>query len=73
MCFIERETQNFSLKFSHWEKQSSVPSEWNLMKSRVSVKFMRFFEKNGTCCDWQVFFFTSESFLKIFLTQGYHW
>ena len=49
-------------KFSYGEKQCSAPMEWDLMKSRFSVKFMRFSEENGTCCDWQVFFFISERF-----------
>ena len=49
MVFIERETQNFILKFrkifSYGEKQCSEPAEWNLTKSHFSVKFMWLFEK----------------------------
>ena len=64
MCFIEREAQNFILslwKFSHGEKHCSGPTEWNLMKSYFSVKFMWIFlRKNSTCCDWQVLFLISE-------------
>ena len=33
--------------------------------------FFCFLEKNGTCWDWQVFFFISEGF-EDFLIQGYH-
>ena len=46
MCFIEKEHETLSLnlgKFSHEEKQHSGHTEWNLLKSRFSVKLMRFF------------------------------
>ena len=79
MCYVKRDTRNCILKFfgkfSHGEQlQCSGPTEWSLMKSRFSVKFMWFFEKkNVTCCDWQEFFFISEGFWRFFLTRGYHW
>ena len=43
MCFIEEKYEILKNlgKFSYGEKQWSGPMEWNLMKSRFSVKFMR--------------------------------
>ena len=60
-------------KISFGEKQYSGPTEWTLMKSHFSVKFMWLFTKNGTCCEWQVFFFISEVFWRFFLTPTYYW
>ena len=51
------------------------PTEWNLMKSRSSVKFMRIFEKK-----WNMLWLTGiflciwiEGFLNFFLARRYHW
>ena len=71
--FIERRAQNFILKFREiFSLRETVlgATEWNLMNSRFSVKFMKFFDENGTCCDWQEFFFISEGFWRFFLSQG---
>ena len=71
MCFIERETQNFILKFREifpTEEQCSGPTEWNLIQSHFLSNLAIFKEKNGTCWDWQVFFFISEGLWRIFLT-----
>ena len=52
----KHETLSLNLgRFSHWQKQCSGLSEWNLMKRHFCVKLMRYFEKIGTCCDWQYF------------------
>ena len=54
MCFIERETHNFNLKFGKFslgQKQCSGSTELNLMKSRFMSNLCDFCVKNGTCCD----------------------
>ena len=69
MCFIERETQNFILKFREIFLQRETMLRTHRMKSDEKpffCQFMQLFEKNDTYCDWQVFFFISER-LKIFL------
>ena len=80
MCFIERETRNFILKFREilsWRETVPGLTEWNLMKSRLLSTlciFFFFFLKNKmvhVVID-KYFFFASEKFWRFFLTQGYH-
>ena len=58
----------YSGKFSHGEKQHSVPKEWKLMKSRFLSKLCDFLRKNGTCCDGKGFFFISKVIWRYFLS-----
>ena len=71
MSFIERETQQFTLKFREifpW-REIGLKAHW--MKSEEKPFFCQiygiFFRENGTCCDWQAFFY----FLRVwrFLNQ----
>ena len=57
MCFIEREPQNIILKFS-----KIFPWRETVLRAHGMKWFDLIFVENGTCCDWQVFFFISERF-----------
>ena len=64
MCFIERETQTFILKFREISQKRETVLRAHGMKSDEKPFFCQiyviFWGKNGTCCDWHVFFFISE-------------
>ena len=55
MCFIERETQNFILKFREISPWRETVLRTHGMKSDekpfFSVKFMHFLRTIGICCD----------------------
>ena len=62
MCSIERETENFILKFREIFLWRETVLRAHGMKSDEKPFLCNFLRKNGTCCDWQVFSFISERF-----------
>ena len=66
MCFIERKTHNFFLKFREIFPCRETVFRVHGMKSDKKPFFFQiyaiFWRNNGACCDWQVFFFISEGF-----------
>ena len=71
MCFIEKETPNFKLKFKDIFPLRETVLRAHGMKSDEKPFFFQiyaiFWSKNGTCCHWQVFSRTSEEFWRFFL------
>ena len=66
MCFIERKTQNFILKFREIFLLLETVLRAHGMKSDENLFFCQIHaivqEKNGTYRDWLVFFFIFERF-----------
>ena len=65
MSFIVRETQNFILKLREIFPWRETVFRAHIVKSEEKLFFCQIYvilRKNGTCCDWQVFFFISEEF-----------
>ena len=68
MCFIEKETQNFILKFTEvflWTKTvlraHGMASDEKPFFSQI---YLIFWGKDETCCEWQVFFLITDSHFK---------
>ena len=62
MCFIERETQNFILKFRENFLWRETVVKTHGMKSDKSHFYVKFMQLCGTCGDWQVFVLIPEEF-----------
>ena len=73
MCFNSFYwTQNYFLKFKEIFQWRETALSANRMKSYEKPFFCQnyaiFLEKNGTCCDWKVFFFIFKVIWRFFLS-----